>query len=31
MKNLNEYLNEGLIRRQAGMDMKAKIGEWCEK
>ena len=25
MKNLNEYLSEGLIKRQAGVDIKSKI------
>lgn len=31
MKKLNEYLNEGLIRRQAGIDMKAKIEQWLNE
>lgn len=30
MKSIKEYLNEGLIKRQAGMDMRAKIEEWLE-
>lgn len=30
MKTIKEYLNEGLIRRQAGMDMRAKIEAWLK-
>lgn len=31
MKNIKEYLNEGLIKRQAGMDMRAKIENWLKE
>ena len=31
MKNIKEYLNEGLIKRQAGADIKSKIREWLDK
>ena len=31
MRNIKEYLNEGLIKRQAGMDMKTKIKAWVDK
>ena len=31
MKNLNEYINEGLIRRQSGMDMKSQIEAWLNE
>jgi hypothetical protein len=31
MKTIKEYLNEGLIRRQAGMDMRTKIEAWLKK
>ena len=31
MKTIKEYLNEGLIKRQAGMDMKSKIEAWLNE
>ena len=31
MKTIKEYLSEGLIRRQAGMDIKAKIEVWLKE
>ena len=31
MRNIKEYLSEGLIKRQAGMDMKAKIKAWVDE
>ena len=31
MKNLNEYINEGLIKRHAGVDVKAKIEAWLNE
>ena len=31
MKTIKEYLNEGLIKRQAGVDMKAKIEAWLNE
>lgn len=31
MKNIKEYLNEGLIKRQAGMDMRTKIEAWLKE
>lgn len=31
MKNIKEYLNEGLIKRQAEMDMRTKIEAWLDK
>lgn len=30
MKPIKEYLNEGLIRRQLGPDMRAKIENWLK-
>ena len=31
MKNIKEYLNEGLIKRQAGANIKDKIRAWLDK
>ena len=31
MKPIKEYLNEGLIKKQAGMDMRSKIEAWLEE
>ena len=31
MKTIKEYLNEGLIRRQAGMDVRVKIEAWLKE
>lgn len=31
MKNIKEYLNEGLIKRQAGANIKDKIRDWIDK
>lgn len=31
MKNIKEYLNEGLIKRQAGANIKDKIRDWLDK
>ena len=31
MKTIKEYLNEGLIKRQAGMDIRAKIEAWLKE
>lgn len=31
MKSIKEYLNEGLIKRQAGMDMRTKIEAWLNE
>ena len=31
MKPIKEYLNEGLIKKQAGMDMRSKIEAWLKE
>ena len=31
MKSIKKYLNEGLIKRQAGMDLRAKIEAWLKE
>ena len=31
MRNIKEYLNEGLIKRHAGADIKDKIRDWVDK
>ena len=31
MKPIKEYLNEGLIKRQAGMDMRVQIENWLDE
>ena len=31
MKTIKEYMNEGLIRRQAGADVRTNIENWLDK